>query len=328
MLYTLFEWAAAPGSRLVLVGIANALDLTERFLPRLRARDATPTALHFPPYSDAELGAIVKQRLAPAALAVASAAAGGSNSADHMAAAIAASASSAASAPASTSASAAPPDPSRCVIDSNAVQFCSKKVANASGDARRALEVSRLAVDRALDELSAPLPAMPPWAPKPLIRFEHMSAALSVAFKSPIISLLASLPHHQQVLLCSMVLRSRRIAATAAAQAAAAAAAQAQLDATSAASAMSAPKPSAASSSFLLQAHPKSSAKASAKSGMLKAAAGGGPSAGQPGKSGGASSTVNRCTLLDLHREYSKVCAAQQLRALSTDEIVPMVSGE
>lgn len=36
VLYSLFEWAAAPGSKLILVGIANALDLTERFLPRLR----------------------------------------------------------------------------------------------------------------------------------------------------------------------------------------------------------------------------------------------------------------------------------------------------
>ena len=38
VLYQLFEWAADKKSRLVLVGIANALDLTDRFLPRLKAK--------------------------------------------------------------------------------------------------------------------------------------------------------------------------------------------------------------------------------------------------------------------------------------------------
>ena len=40
-LYTLFEWAATPTSRLVLVGIANASDLTTRLLPRLEAKNST-----------------------------------------------------------------------------------------------------------------------------------------------------------------------------------------------------------------------------------------------------------------------------------------------
>jgi cell division control protein 6 len=37
VLYRLFEWASVPESRLILIGIANALDLTDRLLPRLRA---------------------------------------------------------------------------------------------------------------------------------------------------------------------------------------------------------------------------------------------------------------------------------------------------
>lgn len=39
VLYKLFEWAKAPQSRLILVGIANALDLTSRFLPRLETKN-------------------------------------------------------------------------------------------------------------------------------------------------------------------------------------------------------------------------------------------------------------------------------------------------
>ena len=36
VLYTVFEWPALQGSKLVLVGIANSLDLTDRVLPRLQ----------------------------------------------------------------------------------------------------------------------------------------------------------------------------------------------------------------------------------------------------------------------------------------------------
>ena len=36
VLYSIFEWPYLKGSKLVLVGIANALDLTDRILPRLK----------------------------------------------------------------------------------------------------------------------------------------------------------------------------------------------------------------------------------------------------------------------------------------------------
>lgn len=56
VLYTIFEWPALPNSRLVLVGIANALDLTERALPRLQARcSLRPQTLHFAPYTKEQI---------------------------------------------------------------------------------------------------------------------------------------------------------------------------------------------------------------------------------------------------------------------------------
>lgn len=64
VLYTIFEWPYLPNSRLCLIGIANALDLTDRILPRLQARPhCRPQLLNFPPYSREELVAIVQDRL-------------------------------------------------------------------------------------------------------------------------------------------------------------------------------------------------------------------------------------------------------------------------
>jgi len=45
ILYKLFEWSLQKTSRLILIGIANALDLTDRFLPRLKARNLKPQLL-------------------------------------------------------------------------------------------------------------------------------------------------------------------------------------------------------------------------------------------------------------------------------------------
>ncbi|XP_075991773.1 uncharacterized protein LOC142987106 [Anticarsia gemmatalis] len=56
VLYTIFEWPAMANSRIVLIGIANALDLTERTLPRLQARcSLRPNTLHFAPYTKEQI---------------------------------------------------------------------------------------------------------------------------------------------------------------------------------------------------------------------------------------------------------------------------------
>ncbi|NXG74505.1 CDC6 protein, partial [Baryphthengus martii] len=104
VLYTLFEWTRLPHSRLVLVGLANALDLTDRSLARLGAHPAgSPRLLHFPPYTREQLSAILTDRLGQVA-----------------------------------------GDP---VLDAAALQFCARKVSAVSGDARKALDVCRRAVE-------------------------------------------------------------------------------------------------------------------------------------------------------------------------------------
>lgn len=62
-LYHLFGWAKHPGCRLILIGIANSIDLTERFLPRLKQRRFEPELLIFKPYTKAQLVRILQDRL-------------------------------------------------------------------------------------------------------------------------------------------------------------------------------------------------------------------------------------------------------------------------
>ncbi|XP_005394411.2 PREDICTED: cell division control protein 6 homolog isoform X2 [Chinchilla lanigera] len=64
VLYTLFEWPWLSNSRLVLIGIANTLDLTDRILPRLQAKEnCKPRLLNFPPYTRGQIAAILEDRL-------------------------------------------------------------------------------------------------------------------------------------------------------------------------------------------------------------------------------------------------------------------------
>lgn len=63
VLYSIFEWSLVRDSRLILLGIANALDLTDRFLPRLKARNLTPQLLPFLPYTALQIAAVITDRL-------------------------------------------------------------------------------------------------------------------------------------------------------------------------------------------------------------------------------------------------------------------------
>lgn len=63
LLYNIFEWAMHPSSSLVLIGIANALDLTDRFLPRLKLKNMQPQLLPFLPYSAQQISGIISTKL-------------------------------------------------------------------------------------------------------------------------------------------------------------------------------------------------------------------------------------------------------------------------
>ncbi|KAK4193526.1 cell division control protein 18 [Podospora australis] len=109
-LYRVFEWSLNPTSRLTTVGIANALDLTDRFLPRLKSRNLKPELLPFLPYTAPQVKNIITTRLKTLSPA-------GAN-----------------------------PDfiP---FFHPAAIELCSRKVSTQTGDLRRAFEVCRRAID-------------------------------------------------------------------------------------------------------------------------------------------------------------------------------------
>ena len=111
ILYTLFEWSLNRSSRLIVVGIANALDLTDRFLPRLKTRSLRPQLLPFLPYTVPQIASVITTKLK----------------------------------------SLLPRDaaPSDYVpfVHPAAIQLCSKKVASQTGDLRKAFDIIRRAVD-------------------------------------------------------------------------------------------------------------------------------------------------------------------------------------
>jgi len=63
ILYKLFEWPVKSNSRLSIIGIANALNMTDRFLPRLKAKNCEPQYINFNPYEMNDMINIIKDRL-------------------------------------------------------------------------------------------------------------------------------------------------------------------------------------------------------------------------------------------------------------------------
>ncbi|GAB7359354.1 hypothetical protein MBLNU230_g6005t1 [Neophaeotheca triangularis] len=113
LLYSLFEWSMQPNSRLVLIGIANALDLTDRFLPRLKSRGLKPELLPFMPYSAPQIAQVLSEKLRSLS---------------------------------SVESTNLP------FLQPAAIQFCAKKVAAQTGDLRKAFDICRRAVDLAEQE--------------------------------------------------------------------------------------------------------------------------------------------------------------------------------
>ncbi|KAG0225494.1 AAA ATPase [Actinomortierella wolfii] len=131
VLYKLFELTTQEKSRLTLIGIANALDMTDRFLPRLKAKDVEPQLLNFNPYQVADVRNIILDRLF---------------SLEEM---FGHGASSSSSSSSSTGAAAEDNKKPRIppLMQRPAIELCARKVAAGTGDLRKALDICRQAIE-------------------------------------------------------------------------------------------------------------------------------------------------------------------------------------
>ncbi|KAL5048863.1 hypothetical protein BDW71DRAFT_10314 [Aspergillus fruticulosus] len=112
ILQSLFEWSLQGESKLLLIGIANALDLTDRSLPQLKAKNLKPLLLPFLPYNASQIAGVVVDRLR-------SLLPGGRAE-----------------------------DPNFIpFVQPAAIQLCAKKVASQTGDLRKAFELIKRAID-------------------------------------------------------------------------------------------------------------------------------------------------------------------------------------
>jgi cell division control protein 6 len=112
VLQSLFEWSLHSKSTLMLIGIANALDLTDRSLPQLKAKNLKPRLLPFMPYNATQIANVMTSRLR----------------------------------------SLLPTDQdvdTKFVpfVQPAAIQLCAKKVASQTGDLRKAFELVKRAID-------------------------------------------------------------------------------------------------------------------------------------------------------------------------------------
>lgn len=102
VMYNFFNWPALRHSRLIVLAVANTMDLPERTLSNKISSRLGLTRITFPGYRHTDLMEIISTRLA--------------------------------SVPGN-------------IVDPDAIQFASRKVAAVSGDARRALDICRRAVE-------------------------------------------------------------------------------------------------------------------------------------------------------------------------------------
>ncbi|XP_074303064.1 cell division control protein 6 homolog B-like isoform X1 [Silene latifolia] len=182
VLHELFMLTMMPFSKCILIGIANAIDLAERFLPRLQSLNCKPAVLTFRAYTKDQIQRILQERL----MAL----------------------------------------PNQ-VFQPQALELCSRKVAAASGDMRKALCVCRSAIEVLESEMKETatdvnissaedvssdqenIPAAPVSREIGVVQIHHMALALSKTYKSPVVETIQSLPQHQQIILCSAVKLSR-----------------------------------------------------------------------------------------------------------------------
>ncbi|XP_025832150.1 origin recognition complex subunit 1 [Agrilus planipennis] len=151
VVYNLLDWPTKSHAQLIVITIANTMDLPERLLMSRVTSRLGLTRLTFQPYNFKQLQEIITKRLL------------GTN-----------------------------------IFNPDAVQLVARKVASVSGDARRALDICRRAVEIAQQE-----------GPETLVGMRHVTAALSAMITQPKIQAISHCSQLEKILLQSVVAEVR-----------------------------------------------------------------------------------------------------------------------
>ncbi|KAK5167998.1 Origin recognition complex, subunit 1 [Saxophila tyrrhenica] len=189
VMYNFFNWPQLRHSRLIVLAVANTMDLPERTLSNKISSRLGLTRITFPGYTHTQLMAIIQSRLEGVG---------------------------------------------QVIVDPDAVQFASRKVAAVSGDARRALDMCRRAVEIAEQESltdtgkenQAPdTPSKTPGrqkdvaatalaAKKGVVTIATIKRAINEATSTPLAAHLRSLPLASKLFLAALLARLRRTGIT------------------------------------------------------------------------------------------------------------------
>lgn len=184
VMYNFFNWPQLKHSRLIVLAVANTMDLPERTLSNKISSRLGLTRITFPGYTHQQLIKIIESRLEGVG---------------------------------------------QVVVEPDAVQFASRKVAAVSGDARRALDVCRRAVEIAEAEVASlekenedgvVAPGTPSKTPgkamvplrnkKGVVTIATIKKAINEATSTPLAAYLRSLPLASKVFLAALLARIRR----------------------------------------------------------------------------------------------------------------------
>lgn len=178
VLHELFMLTTLPFSRCILIGIANAIDLADRFLPRLQSLNCKPSVLTFRAYSKDQIQRILQERLLALPYTVFQ-----SQALELCARKVAA----------------ASGDMRK------ALSVCRSAIEMLESDIKEnESNLDKLSIENGSSDQEN-VPATPVFQEIDIVQIHHMAVALSKTYKSPVVETIQSLPQHQQIILCSAV---------------------------------------------------------------------------------------------------------------------------
>ncbi|KAI5956646.1 ORC1 [Candida margitis] len=170
VMYNFFNWPTYATSKLIVIAVANTMDLPERVLANKISSRMGLRRIQFKGYTYQQLGAIIQHRLDML-----------TKTSRH-----------------------------KVEISPDAIGFASRKVASVSGDARRALTICRRAVEIAEQQYLENTEQSGEVHSSCQVLISHISQAISESVNSPLAKYLTTLPFAAKLFLAALLRRTRR----------------------------------------------------------------------------------------------------------------------